>query len=142
MEKSTAKLMEELQSFSDFGEYLKENREQVAQTSVSDYISGVIEKKGLNKSEVISRAQLGETYAYQIISGIKKAPARSKLLALAFGMELTLEETQDMLKKTGYAPLYAKLPYDSVVIYGLYKRFNVLQVNEMMFEYLGETLDK
>lgn len=142
MKKDTAKLMEELKSFSDFNSFFEENKEQVAEVSVCDYLSGLIAEKGLNKADVIKNAELSETYAYQIFSGIKKAPSRSKLLSLSFGMGLSLEETQEMLKKTGYAPLYAKIPYDSIIIYGLYKRLSVLQVNELLYEYLGETLDK
>ena len=140
MAKDTAKLLEELKGFSDFKEYMTENKEEMGDSCVSEYLQKLIEEKGLNKAEIIKNAELDETYGYQIISGIKKAPSRNKVISLAIGMGLGLSETQDMLKATGYAPLYAKREFDAIVIYGFYNGLGVVEINNMLFEYLEETL--
>lgn len=140
MNKSTDNLLEELKSFADFSEFYRENESSFAEVSLSDYLKNTIEEKHLNKSDIIAKSEMSEVYVYQIISGIKANPKREKVLCIAFGMGLTLQETQEMLKKTGYATLYAKKPFDSIIIYALVKRFSVVQVNELLFEYGQETL--
>ena len=82
---------------------------------------------------------MSEVYAYQIFSGLR-VPERKKLLCLAIGMSLNLDETQTLLKCAGYSQLYVKLPFDSIIIYGICKKFSVVQINELLFEYELETL--
>ena len=67
-------------------------------------------------------------------------PERTKLLSLAVGMGLNIEETQQLLKCAGYSQLYVKLPFDSIVLFGLCKQMSVIQINELLYEYGLETL--
>lgn len=140
MKKSTENLLEELKSFTDFSEFYKENKNSIAIVNLSDYLQMLIDKKQLNKSDIIARSEMSEVYVYQIISGIKTNPKREKVICIAFGMNLSLDETQDLLKKTGYAPLYAKNPFDAVIIYSLLKQLSVVETNNLLFEYGQETL--
>lgn len=140
MKKDTSQLIEELSEFSSFKEFFDNNQQIIEEICLSDYLKELIESKSLNKAEIIEGAEMSEVYAYQIISGIKKHPQREKVLCLAFGMKLSFEETQDLLKKTGYAQLYAKNPFDSVIIYGLCKGLSIIEVNNLLFEYGQETL--
>ena len=39
-------------------------------------------------------------------------------------MGLSLDETQNLLKCAGYAPLYARLPFDCIVIYAIVIMFS------------------
>jgi hypothetical protein len=61
-------------------------------------------------------------------------------LALAVAMGLNFEETQTLLKSAGYAPLYIKIPFDSIVIYGLYKGLSTSEINELLFDHGFKTL--
>ena len=140
MKKDTSELLKELKGFSDFKEFYDENRENLSTVSLSEYLCRLIERKGLVRAEVIARSEMSEVYGYQILSGTRANPKREKVLCLAFGMKLTFEETQEMLKKTGYPPLYAKIPADCIIIYGLCKRMSIPEVNELLYEYGEETL--
>lgn len=140
MKKDTSKLLEELQGFSSFNDFYENNNENIFNTSLSDYLESLINEKGLSKADIIKKSEMSEVYAYQILSGIKKKPKRQKVLSLVFGMELNLLETQELLKKTGYAQLYAKNPFDTVIIYGISKGMNIVEVNNLLFEYGQETL--
>ena len=104
-----------------------------------ELLAELVEKKGIKKSYAIKAAEMSEVYGYQIFSGIRH-PERNKLLCLAIGMNLTLDETQNLLKCAGYNPLYVKLPFDSVVIYGICKRLSVIKINEILFGNNLETL--
>jgi hypothetical protein len=110
---------------------------------VSDSLSAMLEKllleKDLKKSQVIKEAELSEVYAYQIFSGLR-VPERKKLLCLAVAMKLSLDEVQTLLKCAGYSPLYVKLPFDSIVLFGICKNMSVVKINELLFDYGLETL--
>lgn len=99
----------------------------------------LLESKGLKKAQVIKNAEIAEVYSYQIFSGIR-VPERKKLLCLAVGMKLNIEETQQLLKCAGYSQLSVKLAFDSIVLYGLCKQLSVVQINELLYECGLETL--
>lgn len=139
MGKDTSKIVEELKLCPDFNTFYNENREYMVSESLAQLLSRLLSRKGLRKAEVIRRSELSEVYAYQIFSGLR-VPERKKLLCLAVGMELTLDEAQTLLKCAGYSPLYVKLPFDSIVLYGVCKRLSVMEINELLFSYGLETL--
>ena len=139
MVKNTAKIVEELGLCDDFKTFYDENKEYMASGTLSEMLTDLQKKKNLRKTDIIKRSELSEVYAYQIFSG-QRHPDRKKLLCLAVGMSLNLEETQSLLKCAGYAPLYVKLPFDSVVTYGICKRLSVIQINEILFDNDLETL--
>lgn len=139
MHKDTAKIVEELGLCPDFKTFYNENKEYMLTSTLPELLAELVEKKGIKKSYAIKAAEMSEVYGYQIFSGIRH-PERNKLLCLAIGMNLTLDETQNLLKCAGYNPLYVKLPFDSVIIYGICKRLSVIKINEILFENKLETL--
>lgn len=139
LQKDTSKIVEELGLCDDFKTFYNENKEYMVSASLSQMLNDLIKEKGLTKSEVIRKSELSEVYSYQIFSGLR-VPERKKLLCLAVGMGLNLEEVQTLLKCAGYSPLYVKISFDSIVIYGICKRLSIVQINELLFEYDLETL--
>lgn len=139
MEKRTTELLNELETCADFRQFSEENRDHFLHTTLAEFLENRRIQRGLKKSELIRRCDMSEVYAYQILAGSKK-PERRKLLCFAFGLELTLAQTQDMLKIAELPPLYAKKEFDCVVIYCLYKRFSVAQTNEMLYQYGQPTI--
>ncbi len=139
MAKDTSKIVEELNLCPDFKTFYGENKEYMVTDTLSALLNRLMQEKGLRKSQVIREAELSEVYAYQIFSGLR-VPERKKLLCLAVGMRLTLVETQTLLKCAGYSPLYVKLAFDSIVLYGICKSLSVIEINELLFEYNLETL--
>ncbi len=140
MMKDTTKLLEELKQCSDFKKFYNENSQYVQNTSLADYLNNIIEKKKLKKAEIIKKAEISEVYAYQIFSGTRKRPERNKLLCLAFGMELNLDETQELLKISGYSQLYVKKPFDCIVIYAICNQLTVVDTNNLLYDYDLETI--
>ncbi len=139
MQKDTGKIIEELGLCSDFKRFYDENKPYMVDSTLSEMLSGLLEAKGLKKSEVIKNAELSEVYAYQIFSG-KRVPERKKLICLTVAMGLNLDETQNLLKCAGYSPLYVKIPFDGIILYGICKRMSVVDINELLYEYGLETL--
>lgn len=139
MNKSTTKIVEELGLCADFNTFYNENKDYMVTSSLAEMLDKLLKEKNLKKSQVIKYAELSEVYAYQIFSGLR-VPERKKLLCLAIGMSLNLEEVQTLLKCAGYSPLYIKLPFDSIILYGICKKLSVVEINELLFEYDLETL--
>ncbi len=139
MQKDTSKIVEELGLCADFKTFYNENKEYMVSATLSQMLNDLIKEKGLKKSEVIRKSELSEVYSYQIFSGLR-VPERKKLLCLAVGMGLNLDEVQTLLKCAGYSPLYVKISFDSIIIYGICKQLSIVEINEILFEYDLETL--
>ncbi|WP_239644576.1 hypothetical protein [Enterococcus crotali] len=52
---------------------------------------------------------------------------------MTIGLELTLEETNELMKKTGYAQLYPKLPWDAVVIFGISHKLSITEIDDHLY---------
>ena len=99
----------------------------------------MLDEKHLNKSEIIKQSGLNREYAYHIIEGNRKNPSRPKVLAIGMAMGLNLDEMQYLLKYAKQNPLYPRDPWDSVIIFAIEQRLNVLETNELL-DQAGETL--
>lgn len=138
--KSTAELMEIIvSSQKDIYHLMEHLQSEQLDMELSDYFNLMLNKKGLTPAQVVKKSNLQSTYAYQIISGEKKHPSRNKLLALGFAMELTLEETQQMLKVAQLPILYPRIRQDLVIIFALKEQYALFDVNEILMD-LGEEL--
>ena len=55
-------------------------------------------------------------------------------MAFAFGLNLSLEEAQRMLKISDYNPLYPKNKRDSIIIYALCNHMDIDRTNHFLFD--------
>ncbi len=132
MEKSTGELLEILKSKKDYKEFLEEEIGELCFQSISEYLEMLLSEKGLKKAEVIDRSNIDKNYAYQIFNGNKTNPSRDKMIMLAFGMKLNLNETRSLLKIAGLNDLYVRNPRDSIIIYCIYNNLSLIQTNEYL----------
>lgn len=132
--KNTSHLENELKNSTSLDNFLEEHQEELAHRSLSEQLVAMLEAKGLTKAEVVKESNLNEVYAYQILSGVRR-PSRDKLLSLCFAMKATLEETQGLLKQSGFAPLYARCHRDSIVIFALTHGHSIIQLNMDLYDH-------
>ena len=59
-------------------------------------------------AQVIERSQIERTYGHQLFNGTRR-PSRDKVLQLALGLGLSVDETQRLLRAAGKSPLYPRL---------------------------------
>lgn len=133
MKKTTEELLKTLKHTQDFNAYLKKEHDNITACPLSEYLNHLCAEKEISPAQCIKASGLDRTYAYQIFSG-KKQPIRDKVLALCFGFSLTLEETQSLLKNTGYPPLYPRNGKDSLIIFALQHRHSLSDLNQLLFE--------
>ena len=82
---------------------------------------------------------MSEVYLHQVFSG-RRNPSRDRLLCLCIGMEVSLEETQQLLKQAAYAPLYPKQRREAIIAYGISHGMTLQQVNDKLFAEGEKTL--
>lgn len=135
MNKSTDELMNILKSKKTYEEFFEEEVGELCFSCISDYLNLLVTEKKLKKSEVIQKANLDRNYAYQIFNGTKTNPSRDKILMLAFGMGLNVNETRKLLRLSQLKDLYVRDPRDSVLIFCLNKGYTLLAANESLDDF-------
>lgn len=139
MQKDTSEIVKQLQLSPDFQSFYQENRDYMVDKTLAQLLEQLLQQTGISKAKAIKNAEMSEIYGYHIFAG-SRIPERGKVLALAIGMGLKLDQVQQLLKAAGYSPLYVKRPFDSVVLYGIMKNMSVAQINELLYDYGMETL--
>lgn len=107
--------------------------------SFEKHLQQLINKKGLRNYEVYAAANISKQYFSKLLKGQVK-PSKDKMLALAVGLRLNMDEVVDFLRIAGYA-LSPISQTDTVVEYFIRKQeYNVLKINIVLFDYGLEPL--
>lgn len=132
--KTTEELKHEIKAATDIEDYLKSNRENLLHSSLPGHLNLLLSQKGLSKADVVRGSLLSRAYVYQIFSG-EKTPSRDKLIAIAFGLGLSDEETQTVLKLSKNRELYARDERDAVILFALQRGKSIFETNNLLFEH-------
>lgn len=128
---STAELNHEIKTATDIEDYLERNRERMLSGSLAEHLNKLLEKKRISRADVARGSQIDRVYVYQIFAG-EKTPSRDKLISLAFGLRLTEEEAQKMLKLSGNRELYARDRRDALILFSLQRGRSVMETDELL----------
>lgn len=137
--KSTDDLSQELMSQPNLDQYIAENEAYFTGVDISSFLAELYEKCGLSKAELARRAGMSEVYLHQVFSGRRK-PSRDRLMCLCIGMEANLEETQELLRKVGHAPIYPRLKRDAIISHGILHHTPLTEINDKLFSENEKTL--
>ena len=137
IDKNTDKLMNELKDAKSIGDYLQDNAAEMRRLSLTDYLYKILAEKDMKRKTVVKNSGLDPSYVYHIFNGDKN-PSRNKMLAIAFGLKATVDETQNMLRQSKQALLYPRDKWDAIIISALRQGLTVVETNELL-EKLGET---
>lgn len=139
-EKSTDELRHEIKTATDIEDYFIQNKSHLLKNSLAEHLHMLLDQKNLRRADVIRGSLLGRAYVYRIFAG-EKIPSRDKLIALSFGLQLTEEETQKMLKLSGNRELYARDERDALILFALQRNKSVMDANEMLLDHGFAVLD-
>ena len=137
--KNTDGLQQELMDSSDLSQFLSRNQEQFVDKSVAELLNHLFEKKNISKAALAKQAGMSEIYLHQIFAG-RRTPSRNRLLCLCYGLEASIEETQELLRLCGMAELYPKLKRDAIIYYGLLHKLDLFVINDKLFDENEDTL--
>lgn len=138
-EKSTENLLYSLQQNPIAKQATDGIKPACVKETLSQDLNQLLTHKKLTKADAIRNSMLNNIYAHQIFSGLK-TPARDKLLLLGFGLQLTFDEMQTLLKRQGYAQLYAKNSRDAFIIHAFLHGTTILELNTQLYENEMKTL--
>lgn len=101
----------------------------------SDTLLAMIDERGLKDAQVYKRANLSRQHFSKIRSNPLYRPTKQTVLALAVALELTLDETQLLLQRAGFALSHADRRDVIVEFFIREGVYDVFQINEALFAF-------
>lgn len=130
---STSELWEKLFESSSVERFLASNGNVRKLPSFSEYICMLTKEKSEKAETVIKRGEIESSFGHKLFSGTRN-PSRDTVLQLAFGLELNVEETQQLLKVARATALHPRVNRDAIIAHCLENHRSIMETQQLLYE--------
>lgn len=106
-----------------------------APQSLSSYLNHLMGMRNLSTDVLAELSALNRASLYKILNGSTKMPQRNVLLRLALTMQISFQETQQLLKCGGRATLSGNRGRDIIISDGIIHKKGIEDINERLKRY-------
>lgn len=128
----TDDLLKKLKNSKNIQVFFDENEDKFIKETPLSFLNHIINTKNMTVAQVAKISGSTE-YVYKVFNGTRK-PSRNIIIAIAFGVELSFEETQLLLRISKQAILDSRDKRDSIIIYGLMNRLSIYEVDDLLYK--------
>lgn len=103
--------------------------------SFSEMILRKIKEKGMKNADCYKKANIDKKLFSKIVNNIHYKPKKTTALALAIALELSLEDTKELLMKAGLALSHSD-KFDIIVEYFIkHGKYDIFEINEILYDF-------
>ena len=137
MSKNTTELVQELEQAKntlEFQAFLKRNQREMQRASFGDIVLRLCARYETTASCLQPQIAISKSQFYNLLNGTRN-PSKESVFKIAFGLQITPAELNELLYASDYQALDPKKREDAIILFGLENKKEVGQVDELLRAY-------
>ncbi len=128
---TTSSLYRRIMRTNHLDNFLERNKGNLKEEDFCRQLNRLCAERDMVPEQVILRSQIERSYGHQLFNGTRR-PSRDKVIQLAFGLGLNVEEAQDLMQAAGKNALNPRSRRDVAIIFCLKKHMSVMETQEIL----------